>query len=160
MPTDSKEMKYSKKYHMYLLDVEHVKNEFDLDFVERDGSLTKAKDTMYKLSRTVYQFIYSHSRYKKQMEYWLAKDEELRPVILQVLEEQARYEYEMNAEYLSIQSGINLLNGVRIPLKEMRGLVRVAPAVEDILRNSGLLFQGQRFIPNQSGTFNYEDGDY
>jgi len=160
MPTDSKEMKYSLKYHMYILDVENVKNEIGLDFIARDGSLTKAKDTMYKLSRTVYQFIYGHTRYKKQMEYWLAKDGELRPIILQVLEEQARYEYETNAEYLSIQSGINVLNGVRVPLKELRGLVRVAPAVEEILRNSGLLYQGQRFIPTSNDTFDYDSGEY
>jgi hypothetical protein len=160
MPTDSKEMKYSKKYHMYLLDVENLKSDLGLDFVARDGSLTKAKDTMYKLSRTVYQFIYGHTRYKKELEYWLAKDEELRPIILQVLEEQARYEFETNAEYLSIQSGVNLLNGVRVPLKELRGLVRVAPAVEEILRNTGLLYQGQRFIPMPRETFDYETGDY
>ena len=160
MPTDSNEMKYSKKYHMYILDVEHVKKEFGLDFVARDGSLTKAKDTMYKISRTVYQFIYGHTRYKKELEYWLAKDEELRPIILQVLEEQARYEYETNAEYLSIQSGINVLNGVQIALKNLRGLVRIAPAVEEILRNSELLYQGQRFIPMSRDTFDYDSGDY
>lgn len=152
------EMKYSTKYHMYLLDVEHLKNDFGLDFVARDGSKIKATDTMYKISRTIYQFIYSHTRYKKAMEYWLAKDESLKPIILQVLEEQARYEFETNAEYLSVQSGINVLNGVIIPINKIRGLVRIAPAAEEILRNNQLLYQGQRIVTKN--TYNYEEDDY
>ena len=158
MPTNTKEMNYSKKYHMYILNYTYLQSEFGIDFVEKEGSDTKAKDMMYKISRTVYEYIYLHSQYKKQMEYWLALDETLRPIILRALEEQARYEFETSAEYFSIQNGINLVNGMQIPLDRMRGMVRIAPSTETILRNNKLLYQGQRFMVKTD--MDYEKDEY
>jgi hypothetical protein len=92
------------------------------------------------------------------MERWLALDEDLRPVIQMILEEQARYEYEMSAEFLSYQSGINVLNGIIIPLEKFRGVARIAPEAENLMRQNRLLYQGQRFLLEKE--FNYEEEQY
>ncbi len=157
---NTKEMKYDTNRHKYLLLVEHVRDSLGIDFVDKEGSDTKAKDKMFQISRTVYNWIYAHTHYVKQMEYWLAMDEEIRPIIQQALEEQARYEFEMSAEYFAMQSGINVVNGIQIPIDRFRGEVRIAPEAENVLRNNRLLYQGQRFLTTQRSTFNYESEGY
>ena len=82
----------------------------------------------------------------------------MRSVIQSALEEQARYEYEMSAELLSKQSGINVLNGIIIPMDRIRGMIRIAPEAENILRNNRLLYQGQRFVLKT--TYDYESEGY
>ena len=155
---NTNEMKYNLKKLMYILEVEHALNELGLDFVEKEGSETKARDRLYQISRTVYNWIYAHTTYKKYMEYELAMNEKLRPIILNVLEEQARYEFEMSAEYFSMQTGVNVVSGTIIPVEKFRGVLKVAPAVDDILRNEKLLFQGQRPFINK--TYDYERDGY
>ena len=145
MPTNTEQMKYDYTKHIYMLEVEYLKNSLGLDFVVKEGSLTKAKDKMFQISRTIYNYIYKHTHYRDYMEYRLALDDTLREVIQSVLEEQARYEYEMNAEYLSKQSGINLVNGIQIPLERMRGVARISPDAADLLLSKKLLFTGQFF---------------
>ena len=155
---NTSQMKYDTNKHLYTLDLEHVKNTLGIDFVDKEGSDIKARDTLFQISRTVYNWIYSHTHYIKQMEFWLAMDEEIRPIIQWALEEQARYEFEMSAEYLAMQSGINVVNGIQIPLDRLRGWTRIAPEAENILRNNRLLYQGQRFMLKRE--FDYESEGY
>jgi hypothetical protein len=158
MPTNTTAMNYDYNKHLYILNFVYVNSEFGLDFVEKEGSEVKAKDRMYQISRTIYNYIYAHTHYIKPMQRWLALDEDLRPVIQSLLEEQARYEYEMSAEFLSYQSGINVLNGIVIPLDKFRGVARIAPEAENIMRQNRLLYQGQRFLLEKE--FNYEEEEY
>jgi len=152
------DMSYNYTKHFYTLNVDYVKNELGIDFVESEGSLTKAKDKMLQISRTIYNYIYKHTHYKAQTEYWLATDSDLRPIILSVLEEQARYEYDVNAEYLSKQSGLNVLNGVQININKFRGEARISPDAIDILRQNKMLYVGQRFFT--TGSASYEVDGY
>lgn len=158
MPTDDTMMVYNYDKHLYILDVEHVKNSLGIDFVDLEGSLTKAKDKLYQISRTIYNFIYKHTHYRNYMEYRLALDEDLRDTIQQALEEQCRYEVEMSAEYLSKQSGVNLINGMQIPLDRFRGEARISPDAHDLLRSKGLLYGGQ--IARMPMTYDYEEMGY
>lgn len=158
MPTNTNAMQYNMNKHLYVLDVSYAKSELGLDFIAKEGSLTRAIDKLYRNSKEVYEFIYKHTHYQKRMEYVLAFDEDLRPIIQECLEEQARYIYEMDADYLSYQSGMNLQNGMVIPYEKFRGSIRVSPLVEDILRNRQLLFTGQRF--NTPQNFDYETMGY
>ena len=158
MPSDTLQMKYNYDKHLYILTLNYLKSDFGLDFIEKEGSETKAKDRLFQISRTIYNYIYSHTHYIKEVEYALAFDETLRFVIQSALEEQARYEYEMSAELLSKQSGINVLNGIIIPMDRIRGMIRIAPEAENILRNNRLLYQGQRFVLKT--TYDYESEGY
>jgi hypothetical protein len=158
MPENTTAMSYDYNKHLYILNFEYVNSEFGLDFVEKEGSTVKAKDRMYQISRTIYNYIYAHTHYIKAMEKWLALDEDLRPFIQMALEEQARYEYEMSAEFLSYQSGINVINGIIIPIDRFRGQVRISPEAENILRNNRLLYQGQRFMLETE--YDYTEDEY
>ena len=158
MPGNTTAMSYDYNKHLYILNFEYVNSEFGLDFVEKEGSTVKAKDRMYQISRTIYNYIYAHTHYIKAMEKWLALDEDLRPFIQMALEEQARYEYEMSAEFLSYQSGINVINGIIIPIDRFRGQVRISPEAENILRNNRLLYQGQRFMLETE--YDYTEDEY
>lgn len=142
MPTNTTAMNYDTTRHLYVLNVAYLKSEMGIDLEEREGSLTRAKDKCYQISRTVYNYIYNHKLKNKRLwEYYLAFDEDVRTVIQNCLEEQARYEWESNASMLEYQLGVNLLNGVKIDRDTLRGERRVAVATEDILRNykNGLL---------------------
>ena len=158
MPENTTAMSYDYNKHLYILNFEYVNSEFGLDFVEKEGSTVKAKDRMYQISRTIYNYIYAHTHYIKAIEKWLALDEDLRPFIQMALEEQARYEYEMSAEFLSYQSGINVLNGIIIPLDKFRGVARIAPEAENLMRHNRLLYQGQRFMLETE--YDYTEDEY
>lgn len=155
MPTDTTALKYDYDRHKYVLDLVWVKNNLGIDFVDIEGSETKARDKLYQISRTIYNFIYKHTNYMKAMEYRLAFDETLKAPLQEALEEQARYEEQMNAEYLALQSGINVLNGVQIPLDRIRGVARISPNAEDVLRQAKLLYTGQLFSPIRESEYDY-----
>ena len=155
MPTDTAALKYNYDRHKYILDLDWVRNNLGIDFVDIERSETKARDKLYQISRTIYDFIYKHTNYKKAMEYRLAFDDTLQTAIQEALEEQARYESQMSAEYLALQSGVNVLNGVVIPLERLRGVVRISPNAEERLRQEKLLYTGQLFNPIRESEYDY-----
>lgn len=160
MPTDTKQMKYSKKWHMYILDVQYLKSELGLDFVAKEGSLLRAKDKLYQVSRVLHNFVYNHARMPKIVEYSFAFDEELRPILQEALEWQARYEYESNAIKFSQQLGVNVLNGITINSYDIRGWRVISPQAEDILRNNNLLYIGRYSNYVQDDELDYEELGY
>ena len=160
MPTNTAQMTYDSNKHLYILDVEHINNTLGIDLVSSEGSMIKAKDKCFQISRTIYNFIYKHTHYKRAMEYHLAFDKDVRPIIQRALEEQTRYEDMMNAQFLAYQSGVNVLNGVSIPLDRFRGDARISPDAHDLLRNEKLLYTGQVFRTTNLSTYNYEEMGY
>ncbi len=161
MWSDTNQMKYSTKWHLYILDVEYVKNELGLDFIEKEGSLTRAKDKMYQISRVIYDWIYLHTLNKKRfMEYNLAMGEDFRPIIQEALEWQARYEYESNAILLSMQLGVNPLNGITLHLNDLRGQRVISKTAEDILLNANLLYTGGYNTTMREDDFDYDEMGY
>jgi len=158
--TDTAQMKYNYTRHKYILEYEYLKTEMGIDMVVETGSVTKAKDKLYQISRTIYNWIYSHTNYRKQMEYWLAFNDDLRAIIQEAMEEQIRFELEVSAEYFSKQTGINVLNGVQIKLDKFRGKARISPDAQNILRNAKLLYQGQRFLVALESSFDYAEMGY
>jgi len=145
MPTDTNAMKYDYTHHLYVLDVVDFANRTGIDYVALEGSFTKGKDKMYRNSRSVYNYIYKHTSYRDSMEWWLATETTLRTAIQEALEEQARYESQMSVEFLKYQNGINIQNGMQIPLERIRGEITLSPDTVDILRSKKLLYTGQRF---------------
>src|SRR6056297_3470726 len=97
MPKDTKEMYWDYNKHIYILNVEYLKNNLGLDFIEKEGSLTRAKDKMYQISRQMFNFILGHQVFNRRyLEYLIAFDSALRPIMQEVLEWQARFEYDSN----------------------------------------------------------------
>lgn len=161
MPRDTDQMKYNYDRHLYQLDVEYLKNELGIDFLETCGSLTRAKDKSYQISRQVYDYVLSHNMFQpKYVEYNMAFDESLRPVIQEALEWQARYEYESNISKLKMQHGINLLNGQVIKMEDLYGLRTIHSQTHLLLLRAGLLYQGRYNTAISENSFNYEEMGY
>lgn len=145
MPTNSAAMKYNATYHLYVLEPEAFLAKTGIDYVQMKGSLTKARDALLQQSKIIYNYIYSFNpRFKKSTEYWLAFDEELLPIIQDVLEDQARFEAEFSASSFSKQPGVNVINGQQIPLQRFRGEARISPDVVLTLTNNKILYSGTR----------------
>lgn len=160
MWSNTNEMKYSTKWHMYILDVEYVRKALGLDFVEKEKSLAKAQDKMYQISRTIYNYIYNHTRQKRHVEYHLAMEEELRPLVQEILEWQCRYEYESDALLLSMQLGVNPLNGITLGLNDLRGARVISKQAEDLMITNGLLYAGRYMGSRRESEFDYTEMGY
>ena len=96
---------------------------------------------MYQVSRQIFNFILTHaSLNQKFLEWNLAFDEDLRPVIQEVLEWQTRYEYESNVSDLKMALGVNPLNGIVISRRDLTGLRTIHDEAYLILLNKGMLY--------------------
>lgn len=164
MPTNDDALRYDMDYHLYVLNHEYMKANYEIDFVEREGSLTRANNLFRSISQTIYDYIYLHKlKNKRYWEYILAFDEEIRDVIKKVLIEQALYEWDANVSKLQNQIGINFLNGVIINKNELRGIRRISLNAENILKNyrNGILVNTtvQMYVPT-SALYDYEEMGY
>lgn len=161
MPKDTNEMYWDYRKHLYILNIEHVKNELGIDLIEKYGSATRAKDKMYQVSRQIFNFILTHaSLNQKFLEWNLAFDEDLRPVIQEVLEWQTRYEYESNVSDLKMALGVNPLNGIVISRRDLTGLRTIHDEAYLILLNKGMLYTGRYRTTMFEKDFNYEEMGY
>jgi len=164
VPYDCEVMKYDKRYHKYLLNYEYMKNEYGMDFVAEFGSKTQAKNRMLKVSNRIYNHIYNHKlNNKRYWEYYLAFEENVRETIKKALIYQAMYEYDAHISELQNTIGINVLNGTKIKLEDLRGQRGIALEAENELRfyKNGLLIQiGKEFISVNDSTFNYDEMGY
>lgn len=164
MPTDTSAMKYNRVYHKYILNAEYLAKTYEIDFIEKYGSKTKAQNKLLQISMRIYNYIYNHKqRSKRFWEWYLAFNEEVRDVIQQALIQQVIFEDESNVSMLQHQIGINLLNGIKISENDLKGSRGIALEAENILRNykdGMLLYAGKQiYLPDDSG-FNYEESDY
>lgn len=161
MPTDTTQMFWDYTRHLYILDVEYCKNTLGLDFTAQEGSLVRAKDRLYRISRQVHNYIYLHNATnRKFIEYNIAFDSDLRPIIQEALEWQARFEYESNALTMQNQIGVNLLNGIVINRKDIHGERLIHPETYNILLVNGLLYTGRYNTSMQEQDFDYDTLGY
>jgi len=161
MPKDTNEMYWDYNKHIYILNVEYLKNNLGLDFVEKEGSLTRAKDKMYQISRQIFNFILGHQVFNRRyLEYLIAFDSALRPIMQEVLEWQARFEYDSNVTDLKKALGINPLNGIVINRRELTGIRTIHDEAYMILLNNGLLFTGRYRTNMFEDDFDYEEMGY
>lgn len=161
MPNDTGQMRWDYDRHLYILDVEYMKNELGLDFVEQKGSQIRAKDTAYQISRQVFNYVLAHnSRNKRFVEYNMAFDVGLRAVVQEALEFQARFEYESNVLTMKNQIGVNLLNGITINRRDIHGERLIHPETYHILLINGLLFSGKYNTSMLESDFDYDEMGY
>lgn len=164
MPTNTNAMQYNSTHHVYTITNEYMRTTWMIDFVETEGSLTKANNRILLSAIRVYNFIYNHKeRSKSFWEWFLAFDETVRPVIQRALEMQLIFEYETNANALHNNLGVNLLNGVVIPLEVLRGERGISLETINILRNyedGVLLFTGKEMFLPSNITYDYTELGY
>ncbi len=164
MPTDTSAMKYNTTHHKYVLDIEWLKTNYEIDFVDKEGSITKAKNKLLQISTRIYNYIYNHKqRSKRFWEWYLAFNEDVREVIQEALVQQCIFENESNASLLQHQIGINLLNGIKISENDLKGTRGIALEAENTLRNykdGMLLYTGKQIYLPEDSVFDYTEYGY
>ena len=161
MPTNTKQMYWDYNRHLYILEPEYVKNTLGYDLIEKYGSLTRAKDKMFQISRQISNFILAHASLNtKFLEWNLAFDDSLRPIIQEVLEWQTRYEFDSNVSELKKMLGVNPLNGIVIRRQELTGLRTIHDEAYLLLLNNGLLYTGRYRTNMLEEDFDYEEMGY
>jgi len=164
MPTNTTAMKYNSTHHKYIIDVEYLRKTYNIDFVSKLGSLTKANNRMLQISTRIYNFIYNHKqRSKRFWEWYLAFNEEVREVIQETLIQQCLFDYESDVSSLQNMVGINFLNGVKISEVDLKGSRGIALEAENTLRNykdGMLLYTGKQIYLPEDSVFDYEEYGY
>ena len=164
MPTDTSAMKYNITHHKYILDIEYLKKTYEIDFVDKEGSQTKAKNKLLQISTRIYNYIYNHKqRSKRFWEWYLAFNEDVREVIQEALVQQCIFESESNVSLLQHQIGVNLLNGIKISENDLKGSRGIALEAENTLRNYKdgiLLYTGKQIYLPEDSVFDYEEYGY
>ena len=164
MPTNTSAMKYNSVHHKYVLDMEYLKKTYEIDFVKKEGSATKAYNKLLQISTRIYNYIYNHKqRSKRFWEWYLAFNDDVREVIQEALVQQALFENESNVSLLQHQVGVNLLNGIVISEKELKGSRGIALEAENTLRNykdGMLLYTGKQIYLPEDSVFDYTEYDY
>ena len=161
---DTDVIKYNTSYHLFVLDVTNLKNQYGIDFVETTGSKTKADNLALRISQRIYNYIYNHKqRSKRYWEWYLAFEPDVQETLAQALIEQAIFENESNASQLQNQLGVNLLNGTSISLEVLRGERGLALNAINIIINyrDGLLFYtGKEMYLSPTSEFDYTEMGY
>ena len=129
-PYDDEYMTYDYRTHKYILTEKAVLDELgeNLDVVLVNSDPTSRNAFLRKVSRSVYDYILSASQSPDYIEYILAKDGNLRQMILDMLISQTEYMLVNGA--LGSYSGINMAKGHYIELDKMRDGRQVSLTVE------------------------------
>lgn len=162
--TDSSVLPYNDDYLVYDLDRRmYVITDKAVDDLIGErlevlaGSKVKADLIRYEVSEDIYTYIamyslYSSFKYKKWL---LAKDDSLRDMFLRVLVNQMRYYIRSGAGLLKDMHGVQVEKSRAMTLDQLRGNVLVSANVEQMLKQSGLLYTGQMYYSDFS-----EDGTW
>ena len=108
------------------------------------GNEKKAELIRYEVSQDIMNFIsmYSLSTSYKYKVWTLAKDENKRTKLLQVLLDQLRYYIRSGAGLIKDMTGIDISKGKAMDLSNIRGNVLVSASVEQLLKQMGMLYTG------------------
>lgn len=150
MWTNDENMTYNLLTHRYELTEKAIFDAYgeNLNTYFGDSPDVNTKTAFLKdVSAQVYGWILGHSQSPDYIEYILAMDTTLRPLILQMLLAQAKYM--LNGGNVAAFSGINLAKGQWIDTDKLRGNARVAVEVVDIASrilpgyNHALIYAGR-----------------
>lgn len=160
MPQNDYAMTYDKSRHRYILTTEDVLVNLNINLhaeLRTNGlaadEANEADKLLDRVSRIVYQHIYSHASRPRKMERRLALDPGLRDIIREAMEEQLLYIL-ANGDYTNL-SGINTETGAAYT--ESIRAATVSPIAGEILMNAGLLFVGIDWLPDITPAYDEED---
>lgn len=143
MPTNDEYMTYDYTTHRYVLTIDGANTIGNASQVY--GNENTLIFTLQSISRTIYNFIYTHgSRVNKYLvEYWLANEEELRPVIYEAMLSQLEADMSSGMNDVKNQAGVNFETGQVINRKDQQAR-QVCLQAEEILTNAhpNILYSG------------------
>ena len=160
-PLSDVEMVYDYKRHIYVLTPEYINQEFGINLAEvlEFTDMTNPADApiiwLRRVSKYVYEKIYSTSSDRNLKEFCLAKDGYWRRFIKDWLGEMALYM--LNNGDVGLQAGVNFNTNTSNKLYENRGDRLYPPLMLQSMWSSGVLYLGNtRYF----GTFSYEEDNY
>jgi len=161
---DTTALTYNTTHHLFVLNPEYLKTTWDIDFVVKYGSKTKAVNQLLKISIRIYNFIYNHKQKNKTYwQYYLAFTDDVMLMLKEALEQQALFDYESSAMSLQKLLGVNPLNGKVIKLEHLRGDRGVSLESINSIRNYKeglLLYSGKEMYLPQTTDYDYDDLGY
>jgi hypothetical protein len=132
MPFNDAKLIYDFDSHRYILN--HESNGEHVNVAKAYGSIENIKSQLRSISRTIYNYIYSHSHSGNRyyLEMVLATDESLRNVIYDAMLSQLIADVESGVDSVKNQAGINIETGQVID-RTLHFRNIIAPEVELIL---------------------------
>lgn len=129
MPINDEYMIYDFRNHRYMLTEKAVFEEVGVNLNDITGGNVTDKNLFLKrVSTDVYSYLLENSRSSDYIEYILAVDTDLRPMVQSMLIAQA--EYTLLNGSISMFAGINLAKGTAVDVYKLRDERKVAEAVQ------------------------------
>lgn len=158
LPYNDENARYDIDKRRYILTKTGLKNLVGVDIGLYVDSPQEEQIYLDEFSLDVYDFIYENtlSRLVKYKRFMLAKEEEYRKLILDIMALHARGSLRSGSFLLKDQHGVNIEKGKAIGLDNIRGEVTISgSAVRAMRRDKNLLYTGNFHIINF-----YDDGTY
>lgn len=127
MPINDEYMKYDFRNHRYVLTEKAIFEEVGVNLNDITSCITDKKIFLKRVSSDVYSYIKGNSRSPEYIEYILAVDTDLRPMVQEMLISQAEYVLLNGA--VSAFSGINLSKGTAVEINKLRDERKVSDTV-------------------------------
>lgn len=147
LPYNDEYLKYDKDREMYIIQDKAVDDLVGENLITLAGNEIKAKLIRYEVSQDIMNFISMNSLYTSyRYKVWLlAKDGDLRNLLLRVLADQMRYYIRSGAGLLKDMTGVDISKGKAMDLASLRGNVLVSASVEQLLKQMGMLYTGNMY---------------
>jgi hypothetical protein len=100
-----------------------------------------------------YGVSYSKKEARQQIEWLIAQDlDNERYAIQRAYVEFCRYAFQDEGDMLGLQTGLNVVKGQIVDISKLRGDAELSSRLYRVLKNSKLLFKGQRmwYVPNDA----------
>lgn len=142
MPYNDNNMIYNRSKHRYILTEEHVLESLNVDLrtvlnTSDSADIANAPEKLLdRVSKIVYEYIYSIVAFRYKTERDLAFDANYREALSDAMGEQLVYM--LNNGDLFGMSGINAETGTVVDVRTIRG-AQIAPLAKDILINTGIV---------------------
>jgi hypothetical protein len=149
--TNDTYMKYNYAIHAYTFTNRLIQDKLNVDLVDRLNGTNEAntfrEDVMYFIKDFLvdYGVSYNINETRKQIE-WLIADnfDGERTAIQRAYVEFVRYALNDEGDLLGVQTGLNVIKGQIVDIEKLRGDIELSSRLTRVLRNSKLLFKGQR----------------
>lgn len=136
-PFDDEIMKYDYEGHRYVLDANGVLAAIGINLdtalnAAADRNAFTVRNFLEEITDSVYEYIYEDSSNAEFLEWQLAINPGLRPIVKKMLLAQVKYTLDNN--FTDAFSGVNIVKGTAMKLRDLRGAARIAPRVERLCR--------------------------
>jgi len=158
-------MTYNLEEHYYILSVLAVQERLNVNLENELGGLDEANVFLWDIADKLHQYIWAYVR-TQNIPYWRFRmylnDVDERLGIKKAMLAMVRYAINDEGDMVGDQTGLNIVQGQKITLDQLRGRIEISANVEETLTNYGLLYGGHNVwnIANHNPDGAIEGEDY